>query len=448
MSFDIGNFDFGNFGTVPPPVHAAPEVAEPVRARINPLAIIGRELAPGERGWSLRGAYALELAPAGDQLETMLIHGPSGTGKTFLLFILFETVIMLTGEPIFWVDRKGEWHGFGYPKHPLLDRGEWRYLENTFPHFLGAFCAVGVRERGRVPSSIYDAFVDAFVKFFSPDRVRVFFPPYANLTEDDLRRISRVTGYRCEFFRPSWKFLTPAAAANLFNLNISAQYMDTYERAFFEARRDAENYQEFVARLAQVAQRERRGGSSPLSAVVHLLASPECYNWFSYEGDNVLTEAYGEPGSVYVLTFVGIPQAPKNAAWVELWVESAIHAARAVGRPCTVAVDDVPWFRTLGGDIAPSLEKLVHIESRVPGVGMRKIVVVQTPRMLPPSLRPASRCYRYVFSSAPSFGFHMRRAPQYEAEVHDYMMDTVARLALRPPLNRKLPFPREAFAFE
>lgn len=444
MSFDTGNFDMGSFDTVPIPVHGEEEIEGPPLPPANPVTYIGRSLTPTERGWGLGEPCCLDLKKSGDQLESILLEGPSGTGKTFLLFLIFEAITLLTAEPIFWVDRKAEWYGWGHPKMPHEDGFDWRTLERVHDEFLQFIVSIGTRIGGSTDP--LEAYIDMFTSYFSPENVTVFFPAFAPFLKHQIERFSKITGYRCELFAPSWKLLTPSAAAALFNLNINTQYMDVYERAFLEARRDAENYSDFVSVLSDMVSKERP--SKDFAALVKLLSQDFCFKWFDYSGENRLVRAFAEPGQIYVLTFIGLPQLPKNAAWVELWIESAINAVRAMGRSATVAIDDLPWYRIGNGDITQSLERLIHIESRMPGVGIRKVIAVQTARQLPRNISPSSMCYTHVFSTKPSYGFTWKAHPQYECELTQVQLDKNYRLILRPPLNKKLTLPRDALPTE
>jgi len=439
MGLDVGNFDLGNFNTVPNPIYRMEDLEE-FKIPSNPITYMGRTLVPTERGFALGDPYCINLKTSGDQLESILIYGPSGTGKTFVLYILFEIITMLTAEPIFWVDRKAEWYGWGHPKLPFkgMDSYEWRLMERFHPEFLTFFSSIGKIK----PTNIIEDFVDSFTCFFNPKNVIVFFPPYATLEKEDLKQISEITGYRCKFFKPSWKLLTPTAAANLFSFNIKARYMEVYERAFFEARKEAENYSEFIATLMDFIEQETVAKEYRILA--SLLGSDECFKWFEYSGENMLLEAFEKPGQIYVLSFMGFPQVPKNAAWVELWIESAVSAVRLTGKQATVAIDDLPWYRIENIDILSALKKLIHVESRIPGVGMRKILVTQTTRQLPRDISPATNCYTHIISTKPSYGFSWKTHPQYECEVKDIILDKEYRLTLRPPLNKKLRLPREA----
>lgn len=444
MSFDIGNFDIGSFNTVPQPIPGFEEFEEVGLPLPNPLTYIGRSLTPTERGWGLGEPYCIDFKKSGDQLESILIHGPSGTGKTFLLFLLFEALTLLTAEPIFWVDRKAEWYGWGHPKLPGHDNFEWRAMERVHSEFLSMFVAIGFRLGGsRNPT---EAYIDAYTSYFTPDNVTVFFPAYAPFRKEDLEKFAQLTGYKCRLFKPSWKLLTPSATASLFNLNLNTQYMDAYERAFIEARSEAENYSDFVSTLSDFVSKERP--SKDFALLVKLLAQDFCFKWFEYKGDNILLEAFDKPGQIYVLTFVGMPQVPKNAAWVEMWIDSAVMAVRSMGRPATVAIDDLPWYRIGPADITSALERLIHIESRMPGVGMRKIIAVQTPRQLPRNISPSSMCYTHIFATKPSYGFTWKAHPQYECEMTQVQLDKNYRLLLRPPLNKKLVLPRDALPLE
>jgi len=444
VSFDIGNFDIGSFGTVPIPVHGLDEIEKPVLPPSNPVTYIGRSLTPTERGWGLGEPYCLDLKKSGDQLEAILIEGPSGTGKTFLLFLLFEAITLLTAEPIFWVDRKAEWYGWGHPKLPTEDGFEWRTLERVHDEFLYLIVSMGYRLGGSTDP--LEAYIDMFTSFFSPENVTVFFPAFAPLLKSQVERFEQITGYHCEFFKPSWKLLTPSAAAALFNLNVNTQYMEVYERAFIEARKDAENYSDFVSVLSDFVSKEKP--SKDFAMLVKLLSQDFCFKWFDYKGDNALVRAFANPGQIFVLTFIGMPQLPKNAAWVEMWIESAIRAVRAMGRTATIAIDDLPWYRIGPMDVSQALERLIHIESRMPGVGMRKIITVQTARQLPRTISPSSMCYTHIFATKPSYGFTWKAHPQYECEMTQVQLDKNYRLMLRPPLNKKLTLPRDALPLE
>jgi len=387
--------------------------------------MIGRKMIPTLRGLTHGDYYYLNLQPKeSDTQDTILIVGNSGHGKTFIARLLIETMWFNGYTPIFTISKKIPFLLMGNPNLRDLD-----YFARYFPEWMELFTGVEkwsqmrkvemeVTTRGK---RVKDIKRESFIEAFKSHKLKVvnLYPPYSSEGNKFLLNI---------------RYLDIWSMAEAFGLNLKTRYMrllDNIITKIWEATEPPPStVEDFISEL------EERGNNVSDSIVkTHMQTIAEYLRQnielFQKDVRNTLYKYYLDKYIVN-LSFYGVQQNMFEVIVVTNFIRQVIDAMQRIGSSALI-FDDVGYFMK-NKSVKVVLHDLVHVEGRVAGAGIKKILITQNLRQFPNFLKDMS-VYNKIFYAKPRLGWYRSRSFQFQCELQDNDTGEEVLLWLRPPVT-------------
>ena len=418
------------------PYRVAPYTLMEYDVEVNPLAIapepilkelpltpatarnvIGRKILGGPE-FRLGNYYYIRLRDKDDgSQETILIVGPSGTGKTLIAKLLIEVMWYNGFTPIFTISRKDDF--MHLDQFNIRDRFT---LCKMFKEWVWIY--TGVKNVEKLGSPVLGKYAISkrdikLVNAFDSHKFKVetLYPAYAKKEPS---------------FKLNLKFLDVWSIADMYGLSIETKYMHTLDRVFrnvWNSPNPPKNPDDFIREIYEVAQHT---SDSKVRLYLELICENLNQDRHLFQDDfkNLLLKYYQDKYIVN-LSFYEVEQSILEVAFISNFIREVIDCMKKISS-CALIFDDIGFF-TKSKSIPRILDELINVEGRLAHAGIKKILIVQNIKQLPRILQDPS-IYNKIFYSKPRIGWFRTSHPQFQCELVDNDLNENVLIYLRPPV--------------